>query len=525
MEPETPIVSSPSKPRDRVLIGSALALALIPFLALVARFNFLCDDAFISFRYARNFASGLGLVFNPGVTPPVEGYSEFLWVLLISVAERLGLDAGVFARVLSIASGVALVLTLARRLLARFPDRSAAALGALLFASTLPPLAVWSTGGMATMAFAWAVFACYDALFGDRDRPRPGLAALFGCLVVLLRADGAWWVAAIAGTGLACGLRADRRRLLRPALVTASVSLLVFAAHLGWRYATYGEFLPNTARVKLGFSVRALERGGRYIGLYLLTLPSLTLALVLILGSLRSAGRRALLPALVPLIATWLYALLVGGDFMCYARFLVPSMPFMALLLAAPLASIEERFGRLASAAVALVLAGLSLTPAFGVHPVPEDVRAAMRFRWNSDVFETEYSQWARMKGQAEEWKDLGIALRKNSEPGDSLVYGAVGAVGYYSGLFIYDRNGLVTREVALRPAATGRKSPGHDKAVPPEYFIKDQPTYLDAFLFPMKLQLPKPLRQLGMRGPIPTHARRPNLGRLGLWVRPTPPE
>ena len=39
---------------------------------------FLCDDAFISFRYARNLLEGHGLVFNPGEF--VEGY----WRLCVS---------------------------------------------------------------------------------------------------------------------------------------------------------------------------------------------------------------------------------------------------------------------------------------------------------------------------------------------------------------------------------------------------------------------------------------------------------
>ena len=39
----------------------------------------LCNDAFISFRYARNLLEGHGLVFNPGEY--VEGYSNFLWIL------------------------------------------------------------------------------------------------------------------------------------------------------------------------------------------------------------------------------------------------------------------------------------------------------------------------------------------------------------------------------------------------------------------------------------------------------------
>ena len=69
----------------------ALAVALTPFLLLVWRFDYVCDDAYISFRYARNLVLGRGLRFNLGVEPPVEGYSEFLWVLLVSGGLKLGL--------------------------------------------------------------------------------------------------------------------------------------------------------------------------------------------------------------------------------------------------------------------------------------------------------------------------------------------------------------------------------------------------------------------------------------------------
>ena len=46
---------------------------------LVSLSWWLTDDAFISFRYARNLLEGHGLVFNPGER--VEGYTNFLWVL------------------------------------------------------------------------------------------------------------------------------------------------------------------------------------------------------------------------------------------------------------------------------------------------------------------------------------------------------------------------------------------------------------------------------------------------------------
>jgi hypothetical protein len=93
----------------RIAIAAAL-LALVPYLALVARFDFVCDDAYISFRYARNLTRGEGLVFNPGVEPPVEGYSELLWVLAMAGWEALGVAPDLGARILSVAAGALLVL-------------------------------------------------------------------------------------------------------------------------------------------------------------------------------------------------------------------------------------------------------------------------------------------------------------------------------------------------------------------------------------------------------------------------------
>ena len=61
----------------------------IPYALLVRRFWWLCDDAFISFRYSRNWALGNGLRYNLGEHIPVEGYSNFLWVAIIKTAQVL----------------------------------------------------------------------------------------------------------------------------------------------------------------------------------------------------------------------------------------------------------------------------------------------------------------------------------------------------------------------------------------------------------------------------------------------------
>src|SRR4051812_8768436 len=45
--------------------------------------SFTIDDAYISFRYARNFAHGDGLVYNLGER--VEGYTNFLWTVILGL--------------------------------------------------------------------------------------------------------------------------------------------------------------------------------------------------------------------------------------------------------------------------------------------------------------------------------------------------------------------------------------------------------------------------------------------------------
>ena len=64
------------------------------------------------------------------------------------------------------------------------------------------------------------------------------------------------------------------------------------------------------------------------------------------------------------------------------------------------------------------------------------------------------------------------------------MVAGAIGNVGYYSDLTVFDRVGLVDREVASLPIDLAQlHSPGHDRLVDPVFFLDRHPTFLDAQL------------------------------------------
>ena len=92
----------------RLRLVALAGLLLVAAAALVAHslaFDFVTDDAFISFVYAKNLARHGQLVFNLG-EHPVEGYTNFLWTLLLAGLLKLGLVPELTSRVLGTAFGV-----------------------------------------------------------------------------------------------------------------------------------------------------------------------------------------------------------------------------------------------------------------------------------------------------------------------------------------------------------------------------------------------------------------------------------
>ena len=77
-----------------------LIVILAGLVVLAWKNAFYQDDAFISFRYAKNLVDGHGLVFNPGER--VEGYTNFLWTLLMTIPIYFGYGPVVFSQMLGL---------------------------------------------------------------------------------------------------------------------------------------------------------------------------------------------------------------------------------------------------------------------------------------------------------------------------------------------------------------------------------------------------------------------------------------
>ena len=91
--------------------------ALVLLLVGVRATWFLCDDAFIAFRYIGNAHGGHGFVWNRAPFLPVEGYTSFLWVfLLYAVWGLTGIAPPQSANVLAVSCAALSLLLVARRL-------------------------------------------------------------------------------------------------------------------------------------------------------------------------------------------------------------------------------------------------------------------------------------------------------------------------------------------------------------------------------------------------------------------------
>ncbi len=460
---ETPEASLPPRWLPPTAIG-LLALAAV----LAARRAWLCDDAFITFRYARNLVLGNGLVFNPGER--VEGYTNFLWTLWMALGLRLGAGVEAWSQLSSGACYLAsLLLLIADSRRARAAALPLAALGGAVHTDWT----VYATGGLETAPFTFLALLGYALATARGARgPRFGWSGLAFGLAALTRPDGVVFAAVASVYALWTGGVPAAARF---ALGFAAL----FAPHLAWRLHYYGELLPNTYQAKSA-GLAWYSQGLRYVALYAarywpLLLPLLAGAVALARRG-ASAGpadaesedgrwraRSAALAAALALSYTLAIAR-VGGDFM-FARLLIPVTPFALILLERSLLPLAERRPRLWLAAAGAALAGLAFTPS----PVGGD-----RQRFGIVDERAFYAKGDRARRSDAAGAVLaryfeGLPVRVAFLGGEArLVYRARPRVA------IESETGLTDRAIA-RQELTERGRVGHEKRARPAYLVDER--------------------------------------------------
>ncbi len=331
------------------------------------------EDAWISFKYARNLADGYGLVSNVG-DPPEEGYSNLTWVLLLAGLRRVfHADIVWSAKLLGLCSMLALVGLVhwfVREYFARLeaacdvaPDAAAArrfatlkgwappafslaAAAALLFSRHA---AIWVGSGLETAFYAGLVLliAAFTVHAVTRQRyDRSSLVAVLAFVSWNTRPEGLLnFVVAFALIGGWAVARGDFDRKTGFALLRGCVWFGVLAiALLVAKKLYFGDVLANPARVKLALSSLS-DRAG-YFRDYLVAkgwpfgamsaLALLSLIALLIHQRRTRAGRDlcGLLVCLAGFYASQIFFILYSGaDYMAFSRFFFTHFALLGLLI------------------------------------------------------------------------------------------------------------------------------------------------------------------------------------------------
>lgn len=454
----------------------AVILALLHFLY----FNSTDEDAYIIFRYAENFGHGHGLVFNPGER--VEGYTCFLWVLLLGLAVKGGLPVIVTARFLGLAGSVgAMVICplLYRKLDGHNPFFAILPLALL---AVNGPLAAWTLSGMETPLFAFLVIAAVYLLVLESKQPRrlPCSAAVFA-LAALTRPEG---FAVFAGALvyrllLMRGAPRGRQVLWLAAFVT------IVGAHVVFRYAYYGFLLPNTFYAKVGeLSPGLWLRGARYVHQYATTYFGLPVALspLLIIGLRRRSDPEMLL---LLVVGAYIAAIILeGGDYMPAFRFMVPAVPLLSILMV--------RTGELLAAQLKLAPPARIMAIVLALIVVFAAVGSSILL---SSRYDRELEAALRLK---QERREMGEWLHANMPPETLVAANAVGVLAYYARLPILDMYGLTDAHIAhSKPVKQmGLDIAGHEKW-DPDYVLSRKP---DVIILGVGRLTPRPILSLNDR-------------------------
>lgn len=409
---------------------------------------FTVDDAYISFRYAANLVAGHGLVYNPGEA--IEGYTNFLWTLIVAAGLPLGIDAHVSSKAvgaLAAMGTLAVVYRLSRRLQ---PYGAFPCVATWLLASSSTS-ATWAVFGLETGLFQFLVILGTTMMFEESDRHRafPASGLVFA-LAGLTRPEAPMFL------GLPM-LLLGRGMFARQNLVRGALFVLPIAAHMLWRHGYYGSWTPATLSAKTG-DLKSQWKGGRgYVLAWLEHAGPVMVMWCYGVGlAISRRSREAMTLALV-FVAVALYVALVGGDWMSYYRFMAPAEPYAFVLVCAAVRSLVQTRDR-----AALIGLGLFLTWT-AAHRHYDFEAARKKFVKEEKRF------WDNTAGQVADW------LIVHGRPG-RVAIGDIGYVGWRTNYPILDLLGLVDPVIGQLPGGyTKKHGPGYKERfyeVAPEWAV-----------------------------------------------------
>lgn len=464
--------------RSRLLFVAAavifVVVTLATFWSVRAFYN---DDAFISLRYAHNLLAGHGLVWNPG--EGVEGYSNFLFVLIVASLGKLGLDLVFATKLIGLLSYLCLLagaVLYIRKEFSPASDKSTVPLLSLGLVTCSPCLIAWSLGGLETVLFASLVAAGSAMLLRVAESPRRAspsghdihaliITSLVFALATLTRFEGLLFFAVAAAFTLNFRRHATGRTHSWLALFLPFA--LLVGAHLVFRFIYFGALVPNTWWVKGIFGWDRIWLGCLYLFDFAVA-PPYPLLLVAVTAAYCLWARRWNRPLTLLLLLMFVDAAITvyaGGDHMPAFRLCAPIVPLASLFLYFALKDVrlaDRQSWRLSLTTLALAACAFTLLfPGLGY-----------RYARTTDD--------AAFVGRV-----VGEHIATHWQSGSLIALNSAGATPYYApNQRFIDMLGLNDRTIARRPnppfVSPYQLVPGHAKG-DGRYVFSRKPDYIIA--------------------------------------------
>jgi len=428
------------------------------------------DDAFISFRYAQNLVEGKGLVYNSGER--VEGYSNFLWTLLVALGIKLKLDPIDVTNALGVISFALTVLTFIYISWRLFKDSRP--WGVFLPLTALCLLAQahfreFATGGLETSFFTFLIGLGFAGLIFSKSRRGYLLTGLIFVLVALTRPDGIIFYA-LSFLFLILTTSSTPKRTLYFLVPLISI----YVPYYILRFLYYGYPFSNIYYAR-SINLAWWGQGFEYLFLYFKSYYVFWLLLVLaVISAVKARSnfkklfrppynytpvQKAVFLSLLFSVVFSFYLIRIGGDFM-FARFFIPITPFLFFLM--------EAFVNRMSNGKYLIPFGVAILLATYFYRYPEQIRQP-----SSKIVDERYFN---TKQRIEEARQKGAILKRFLKDTDVrvVVFGSQAMLAYYAEFptAIEGASGLTDEYIAHLPVGE-RVRPGHEKVAPVEYLYQ----------------------------------------------------
>ncbi len=476
---------------SRAAAFAAVVVAACALYLYAQTFDFVCDDAFITLRYAKQFAVHGAPVYN--LSEKVEGYTNFLWMVFAALFFKVGLNEFRVVHTLSmiaafsVMGGVSLLWRNVRL------GSQAWMLVPMALVGVTSTIAAWTGGGLESVLYAGLLASglglAARAIGHDESKVAYAAGACLG-FASLTRPEGVVPMALFALLALAM-----RRKKGWPVLWRASAAFsAVFVPFFVWRFAYYGAPLPNTFYLKtsgVGSELRA--RGLEYLRLALddFGAPIMVMLAALCVPACEiqepespedARGRRALLWLLRLNVAFVLpYVMSVGGDFLALYRFFAPAIPLLAVGFCLGVLHLKVMLPPSVGASARAWWVTVVVVVVAGAHTLRQLQMSETSLTQNDPrqaAAHVEPLHWTAL--YAKRWGAMGRWIAEHAKPGDGMAVGAAGAMPFYAGLEVnnLDILGLCDEYVAKHGTLVGSR-PGHQRRSPLAYTLSKRPVFL----------------------------------------------